>query len=314
MRHIRLLVLLLPLPLLLACDPTGVEDVQLVDLTLRLKLAGERNVGSAAARVFVYADTAPVPRAYALPENGEACALTTTPVTVCTMSIPRFSRVTLVVHEPEPAVFVRLAPQSVQDTVRDGRYVEFTDWSDCSNPSDRGVCEFRMTRALEVEANFQLMQQVSVYQVGAASMDYVTITEFPTLQVPPLNDNILDYAGCRRVLSPPAFPCDSVRMVGETPHHRFTAFVPRGTIVGMFPMAGADTDFQGWVGDCILSGLYGGGVCSLISPDTSGAAIVLTARYSWWQCPDGPSDRDSGGCALRGVDQFINAKRNEGRR
>ena len=139
-------------------------------------------------------------------------------------------------------------------------------------------------------------------------MDYVTMTEFPTLQVPPVNDNVLDYAGCRRVWSG-GFPCDDVRMVGEAPFHRFTAFVPRKTIVGMFPMGGEDTDFQAWAGDCILSYTYGGGVCSIITPDTSGAPIMLTARYSWWQCADGPSDVDRGGCSLRGVDQFMSAKR-----
>jgi hypothetical protein len=304
MRHIRLLVL----AFFLACDPTGVNDAEPVELTLRLTLTGDRNVGRSPAGVFVYSDTGPVPRAYALPENGEPCFLTTTPVTVCTMSIPRFSYVSLVVHEPDPAVFVRFAPQSAQDTVRDGRFVEFLDWTACAKNTDRGVCEMRASRNLAVEANFQLMQQVSVYQVGAASMDYITIPEFPTLQVPPVNDNILDYAGCRRVLSG-GFPCDSVRAVGEIPHHRLTAFVPKKTIVGMFPMAGADTDFQGWVGDCILSGIYGGGVCSLISPDTSGAPIVLTARYSWWQCPNGPADRDWGGCARMGVDQLVSATR-----
>lgn len=304
MRHTRSLVL----SLLLACDPTGIEDAEQVELTIRLKLAGDRNVGASPARVFVFADTAPVPRAFALPENGEPCAFTSTPVTVCTFSISRFSHVSLIVHESDPAVFVRLAPQSMQDTVRDGRFVEFTDWTECAKRQDRGVCQFRLSRGMTVEANFQLMQQVSVYQVGAASMDYVTIAEYPTLQVPPVNDNVLDYAGCRRVLSG-GFPCDDVRMVGETPYHRFTAFVPRKTVVGMFPMGGEDTEFQGWVGDCILSGVYGGGVCSVISPDSAGPPIMLTARYSWWQCADGPSDTDRGGCSLRGVDTFVSAKR-----
>ena len=303
MRPKRLLVLALPLLALLACDSTGVGDAEPVDLTVRIKLAGDRNVGPSPARVFVYADTEPVPRAYALPQDGEVCALTSTPVTVCNFSIPRYSHVSLIVHEPDPAVFVRLAPQSVEDTVRGGRFVEFTDWTECANRQDRGVCQIRLSGATTIEANFQLMQQVSVYQIGAASMDYITIAEFPTLQVPPVNDNVLDYAGCRRVLSGGS-PCDAVRMVGEAPYHRFTAFVPRKTIVGMFPARGVDTEFQAWVGDCIPSSLYGRGVCSLISPDTSGAPIMLTARYSWWLCPDGLSDVDRGGCSLRGVDQF----------
>jgi hypothetical protein len=299
MRRVPVLVL----TLLLACDSTGIDDGEPVDLTVRIKLAGDRNVGPSPARVFVYADSASVPRAYALPENGDVCALTTTPVTTCTFSIPRYSHVSLIVHEPDPAVFVRLAPQAVQDTVRDGRFVEFTHWTECADAEDRGVCQLRLSDATTIEANFQLMQQVSVYQVGAASMDYVTIAELPTLQVPPVNDNVLDYAGCRRMLSGGG-PCDAVRMLGEVPFHRFTAFVPRKTIVGMFSSRGVDTEFQAWVGDCIPSDLYGRGVCSLISPDTAGAAIMLTARYSWWQCPDRLSDVDLGGCSLRGVDPF----------
>lgn len=301
MRHVPLLVLTL-----LACDSTGIGDGEPVDLTVRIKLAGDRNVGPSPARVFVFADSQPVPRAYALPGNGDVCELTTTPVTTCTFSIPRYSHVSLIVHEPDPAVFVRLAPQSAQDTVRDGRFVEFTQWTECGNAEDRGVCQIRLSGPTTIEANFQLMQQVSVYQIGAASMDYVAIAEFPTLQVPPVNDNILDYAGCRRVLTGGS-PCDAVRMVGDAPFHRFTAFVPRKTIVGMFSARGIDSEFQEWVGECIPSGLYGPGVCSLISPDTAGAPILITARYTWWQCPDGLSDRDLGGCSLRGG-SFLSAQ------
>ena len=306
MRHFPWLVL--SLLLVLACDSTGIQDGEPTDLTVRVTLAGDRNVGPSPARVFVYADSVPVPRAYALPGDGEVCALTTTPVTTCTFSIPRYSHVSLIVHEPDPAVFVRLAPQSPQDTVRDGRFVEFTNWTECESSEDRGVCQIRLSSPTTIEANFQLMQQVSVYQIGAASMDYVTLAGFPTLQVPPVNDNVLDYAGCRRLLSGGA-RCDAVRMVGEVPFHRFTAFVPRKTTVGMFSARGVDTEFQAWVGDCIESGLYGRGVCSLISPETTGAPILITARYSWWQCPDGVSDVDVGGCSLRGVDPFIASRR-----
>ena len=298
MRRAQLWVLLA----LMACDPTGIEDAGQVELTLRLKLAGDRNVGPTAASVFAFADTAPVYRGLAFPEFAEPCGLTTTPVTTCTLSVPRYSYVTLIVAEPDPAVVVRFAPQSAQDTVRDGRYVEFNDWTECPDRSERGVCVVRARENMIVEGNFQLMQQVSVYQTGVASMDYVTIAAAPTLKVPAENYNILDLAGCRRVLSPPAAPCDSVRLVGEVPYHRFTAYVPRETIVAMFPQRGVDTQFQGWTGNCIPSHFYGGGVCSLISPDTAGAPIILTARYSWWQCPNGPSDRDRGGCALRGVE------------
>jgi hypothetical protein len=249
--------------------------------------------------VYVFVDSAPLPRAAAFPEDGEACILATTPVTTCTFTVAGSGFISLVAAEPDPAVSVRFAPQSPQDTVRDGRYVEFTGWTECPDRTERGLCAVRASRDITIEANFQLMQQVTVYQTGAARMDYITSAAGPTLKVPAQGYNILDLAGCRRVLNPPAAPCDSLRLVGDSPYHRFTAFVPRKTIVGMFPVAGLQTEFVRWDGSCILSGLYGGGVCSLISPDTSGAPILLTVRYTWWECGDGPSDRDKGGCELR---------------
>jgi hypothetical protein len=147
------------------------------------------------------------------------------------------------------------------------------------------------------------MQQVTVYQTGAARMHYRMFSAGPTLKVPAENTNLLDYAGCRRFVEDIwviyGSPCDSVRMVGDAPHHRFTAYVSRKTIVGMFPLGGLETEYDTWVGNCIPSGIYWPGVCSLISPDTSGAPILLTGRFTWWDCPSGPSDRDLGACVLR---------------
>jgi len=293
-------LLLIVAATVIACEPTGVGEVETVELTLRMRLAGGRDVGATPGRVHVYTDSQPLPRAAAFPENGEVCVLSTTPITICRLMVSRRGPVSLVVAEPDPAVFVRFGAQSPQDTVRDGRYVEFTGWTDCPDLTERGLCIVRPSNDATIEANFQLMQQVTVYQTGAARMDYVTIAAVPTLKVPAQGYNILDLAGCRRVLNPPAAPCDSVRMVGDSPFHRFTAYVPRQTIVGMFPASGAETEFVRWDGSCILSGLYGGGVCSLISPDTSGAPILLTVRYTWWKCAVGPGDRDTGGCVLRG--------------
>lgn len=283
---------------LLACAPTGVEDEDTVELTVRLQLAGGRDVGPAAGIVYVYPDME-LPRAGAFPEDGEKCVFATTPVTVCTVTVTRRGPVTLVVHEPDPAVTVRFTPKSPQDTVRDGRYVEFSDWSTCADPRERGLCILRPSNDATVDATFQLMQQVTVYQTGAALMDYVTIAPLPSLKVPAQNDNILDYAGCRRVLQNGS-PCAAVQVVGDSPQHRFTAWVPRRTIVGMFPVAGVESEFIQWDGPCIPSSLYGIGVCSLIAPDTSGAPILLTARFTWWECATGPSDRNTGGCHLRG--------------
>lgn len=292
---------------LAACEPTGVDDVETVSLTLRLKLAGDRDVGATPARIHVYAESTAVPRAQAFPDFGDECVFATTPVTVCTFSVPRRGPVTLIAAEPDPAVFVRFSPESPSDTARDGRFVEFTGWTDCADAPERGLCVVRPRSDATIEATFQLLQQISVYQTGAARMDYLAFSAAPTLKVPAENYNILDVAGCRRVFEYGP-PCDSVRLVGDVPYHRFTAFVPRRTIFAMFPAPGAATEFGRWDGDCIASGIYPTGTCSLISPDTSRAAIRLTVRYSWWSCAGGPSDRNTGGCILHEV---INARRGE---
>jgi hypothetical protein len=286
-----------------ACAPTGVDEADLVEVTVRLKLAGDRDVGATPGRVWVFVDSQPVARALAFPDFGEPCVLATTPVSTCTFSAPRSSYVSLIASEPDPAVVVRFAPKSPHDTVRDGRYVEFIGWTECPDQTERGQCAVRAREATTIEGNFQLMQQVSVYQTGAATMDYVTFAAGPTLKVPAENINILDFAGCRRLFTTQQQdPCDSTRMMGETPYHRFTAYVPRKTIVAMFPVSGLETEFQSWEGSCILSGVFWPGVCSLISPDTAGAPIMLTARYSWWQCGSAVTDRNSPGCELRGVE------------
>ncbi len=291
--------------LLLACEPTGVEEVETVELTLRLKLAGGRDVGVTPARIHVYADSVAVTRARAFPQFGEVCVLATTPVTTCTFSVPRRSTVSLIAADPDPAVFVRFAPESPQDTVRDGRFVEFTRWTTCPNAAERGLCVLKASSSETIEANFQLMQQVSVYQTGAGRLDYITYAPGPTLKVPAETYSILDLAGCRRQLPLLVAPCDSVQMVGDSPFHRFTAFVPRKTIIGMIPVAGVATEFARWDGGCIPS-IFGAGVCSVVSPDTAVGPIILTARYSWWSCPSGPWEQNTGGCILHEV---FNAKR-----
>ena len=128
------------------------------------------------------------------------CVLATTPVTTCTVTVPRLSTVSLVAAEPDGAVFVRLTPQSPQDTVRDGRYVEFTGWTECDDRAERGLCVIRPSSSVTIEGNFQLMQQVTIYQTGAARMEYRLYSAGPTLKVPAENYNILDYAGCQRDL------------------------------------------------------------------------------------------------------------------
>ena len=286
----------------LACEGAPVEGEDTVQLTLRLNLLQGIDVGTTPGRVYVYSNSEAVPRAFAFPEDGEECVLSVTPVTTCTFEVPRFSYISMIAAEPDPAIIVRFAPEAVDVTVRDGRYVEFTRWTECDDRTERGLCVMRASGDFTIEANFQLLQQVLVYQTGAARMDYVMISAAPTLKVPAENDNVLDLAGCRRLLNVGSPPCDSVRALGDAPrYHRLTAFVPRQTIVGMFSNAGRATELQQWDGPCVQSGLYGLNTCSLITPDTAGPPIRITVRYSWWDCPTGPSDVDLGNCTLREI-------------
>lgn len=288
---------------LLACEPTAVEDQEVVELTLRLEVRDGRDIGSTLGKVYVFTDSQPVYRAAAFPELGEACSLTTTPVTTCTFMVPRRGPVTLFAHEPEPAVVVRYSPASSADTVRDGRYVEFTGWNECPERTERGACVVRPSNDLTITAQFQRLQQITFYQTGAARMDYLMFSTGPTLRVPAQNDNILDLVGCRRGDAwPISFTCDSLRLLADAPYHRITGYVGRQTIVGIFSKPGAATEIVDWDGPCIQSSLYGPGVCSLISPDSSGAPIFITINYTWWDCPSGPSERDTGGCVYRGLD------------
>jgi hypothetical protein len=295
MRLTPLLVLLL-----VACEPVGLDEEDTVELTLRMDLRGGKDLGSTPAGVFVFTDSQPVRRGFAIPQRGERCVFSPTPVTVCTLTVPRRRPVTLMAYEPDPAVVVRLAPASPDDTLRDGRYVEFTEWNDCPDAAERGVCVVRPSSNVTITATFQLLQQVTFNQTGVARMDYRLFSAAPTLKVPAQNDNIIDLVGCRQL---PFTQCDSLRMIGDTPHHRITAYVPRKTIVAMFSQPGMATEIVGWDGPCIQSSQYGPGVCSLISPDTSGAPIFITVNYTWWDCPSGISDRQSGFCGLRGFDE-----------
>src|SRR5688572_10210907 len=121
----------------LACEPV-VEEDQTVELTLRLKLGQGYDIGATPGRVFIYADSVTVNRAIAFPYlAAEVCVLATTPVTTCTVTVPRLSTVSLVAAEPDGAVLVRFTPEVPQDTVRDGRYVEFTGWTECDDRAER---------------------------------------------------------------------------------------------------------------------------------------------------------------------------------
>lgn len=285
---------------LLACnDTTGFEE-ETVNITLRLELAGDRDVGPASARVYVFSDAAVMNRGFAIPQLGESCVFSTTPVTTCEIQLPRRRFLTFVATEPDPAVVERFEPESPDDSLRDGRYVEFIGWNECEDAVERGVCAVRPRTNLTITARFQLLQQVTFYQTGVAAMDYRMFTTGPTLKVPAQNDNILDLAGCRGF---PFAGCDSVRLVGDQAYHRFTAYVPRRTIVAMYSEPGAQTEIMGWDGPCIASTEFGPGVCSLISPDVSGPPIKVYVHYTWWSCPSGISDRDSGFCSLRGERQ-----------
>src|SRR5262245_17084308 len=112
MRVSRLLILLAATAL--ACEPlTGEDDT--VEVTLRLKLQQGYDVGPTPGKVFIYSDTMAIFRALANPYGAvKVCSLAKTPVTTCTVSVPRFNKVSLVAVEPDPAIVVSVAPRSDQ--------------------------------------------------------------------------------------------------------------------------------------------------------------------------------------------------------
>ncbi|HEX7122203.1 MAG TPA: hypothetical protein VF178_07510 [Gemmatimonadaceae bacterium] len=283
-----------------ACEsPT--DDDSTVRLTIRIRLrATTEDVGPAGGAVWIFAsENDPVFRAFAHPSFGISCPMTTTPVTVCEEEIPANGTYTFLATEPDPAIFGKFGPPEDADTLPRPEYVAFAQFTGCDEQPERGTCVVNPSGDVEIEAEFQYLTPVVVYQIGAARFDYLTFQPLPSLQVPARSVNLIDGAGCQGLLlQPTVIPCDTVHKVGAEPQRRILAFVPRLTTFVLRPFNGSQTNFVGWSIPCGVIIEESG--CFFRSPadDTSGTPVRVTLRYEYWDCPSGPSDRDLGGCTL----------------
>lgn len=295
----RTTLLLLVAAIAGACEsPT--DDTSTVTVTVRMRLrATTQDIGPTGAAVWLFAtEDQPVFRALAHPSFGISCPMTTTPVTVCEQEIPPGAVLTLLAAEPDPAIFGTFGPPEDADTIPRPEYVQFAAWQGCDEVPERGTCVVDRSGNVEIEAEFQYLNPVVVYQIGAARFDYLTFQTLPTLKVPAQSENLINGAGCQGLLHEPPIHCDTVRSVGAEPRRRIVAFVPRLTTFELRPSDGFQTNFVDWSIPCGI--VVGESGCVIRSPgdDTTGTAVRITFRYEYWDCPTGPSDRDLGGCAF----------------
>lgn len=298
-RRLVMMAALLTLAGTAACEPPTEESESTVRLTLRIRLRAEtQNIGPTAASVWIFAAEGIVPRGLSHPSFGIRCALSETPVTTCVEDVPRGQVITLLATEGDPAILANFGPVEDADTAHSGQYLEFDVFTGCEDEPEVGSCVVDSSGDVEVGAVFQYMTQVVVQQIGAARFDYLTFHPSPMLKVPAESHNILNSAGCSGVASEPARHCDSVRMVGSEPYRRIRAYVPRSTTFELRPGDGAQTSFIEWDYPCGVVIEGSGCVLRTSATDTAGTPLRVTFKYEYWQCPSGPSDRDTGGCTL----------------
>lgn len=282
-----------------ACEsPT--DENSTVRLTIRMRLrASTQDVGPAGGAVWIFAsENDPVFRALAHPSFGISCPMTTTPVTVCEEEVPANATYSFLAAEPDPAIFGQFGPPEDADTLPRAQYVSFAQWKGCDAEPERGTCVVDRSGDIEIEAEFQYLTPVVVYQIGAARFDYLTFQPLPSLKVPAQAKNLIDGAGCHGLLQPVPLRCDTVHMVGAESRRRLVAFVPRLTTFELRPSGGFHTNFVDWSVPCGIVLDESGCVIRTPAADTSGTPVRMTFRYEYWDCPSGPSDRDLGGCAF----------------
>lgn len=298
-RRLLIAATLLTLAGATACEPPTEESESTVRLTLRVRLRAEtKNIGPTTASVWIFAAEGIVPRGLSHPSFGIRCVLSETPVTVCEEEVPRGQVITLLAAESDPAILANFGPIEDADTAHSGQYVEFDAFEGCEDEPDVGSCVVDSSGDVEVTAIFQYMTELVVQQIGAARFDYLAFHPSPMLKVPPESNNILNSVGCDGVASEPPRHCDSVRVVGGEPYRRIRAYVPRSTTFELRPGDGAETSFIEWDYPCGV--VIGGSGCVVrtSATDTAGTPVRITFKYEYWQCPSGPSDRNTGGCTL----------------
>ena len=271
-----------------------------VKVAVHLRLRGSRPVpGPISGSVLVYHAPGGIPRSQISNSPDGTCTFDSSPTTTCEFSVPRNTTVTFIAVESNPSLIESFRAAQTSDTVRTGQYVEFAAWGAGCTEIERGACTIYAHNDVSASAEFDLMTQVTVYQIGAARLDYAIIAPIVPLTVPVQSSNILDGLGCSRLVTvPDGMPCDSVHAVGGSPFHRLTVYLTRNSALVLLPNDGAATNFREWGNGCgIFVGTYG---CELVFTvrDTTGAPFVATLKYEYWQCAAGPSDHDLGGCTL----------------
>src|SRR5690606_12216884 len=140
----------------------------------------------------------------------------------------------------------------------------------------RGTCVVDRSGDIQIDAEFQYLTPVVVYQIGAARFDYLAFHPIPMLKVPAQAENLLNAAGCRRMAQTPPVHGDTVHLVGAEPRRRFVAFVPRLTTFEFFPGDGFQTSFVDWMDPC--GTVFDESGCLIRTPadDTSGTPMRMT--------------------------------------
>lgn len=300
---LRTLLAAIPLAGTLACGAaTSPGAGEQVTIRIQLHLDGETADRPATlARILAYAGKDTLSRSLIALKGGSLCALDHTPDVTCEYPIPKGRSVTLIAAEGPGDVDGDLRAPDPADTAHSTTFVQFVGYSpNCVSTGESGACAFVANDDVTVRAEFRYMTQVVVYQIGAAALDFYLAAATPPLRLP--GDGVIDIDGVGCSLIAESLPrhCDSVRMIGGDPVHRFTIRLPRNSMALVVPGDGAQTFFRGWDGPCLSSA---GGIDCLVSTssgDTAGTPIVLTLKYEYWQCPSGVSDHDDppGSCTL----------------
>jgi hypothetical protein len=288
----------------LACGaalPT--DDGSEVTIRIEMHLAGETaDRPATAARILAYAGRDTLRRSLIAVKGGSLCSLEHTPDFSCEYTIPKGRSVTLIAAEGSGDVDGDLRSPGAADTAHSASFVQFVGYtSNCVSTGESGACAFVANDDITtVRAEFRYMTQVTVYQVGAAALDFYISAATPPLRLPGDGVINIDGVGCWFITQSPPGHCDNVHAIGADPVHRFTVRLPRNSVMLVLPGDGAQSFFRRWDGPCIPSA---GGIDCLVSAssgDTAGTPIVLTLKYEYWQCPSGVSDHDDppGTCTL----------------
>ena len=281
-------------------NEAGVEEVS-VNVVMRVR-GNHANLGPIDAHVFVYASDFPVSRGAATVAGSQVCSFGTATSKSCSLKVPRGSVVTLLAAEGRPGIATTVHPEEPGDTTHSGQFVEFANWVNCTEEVEPGSCLLTANSDESVGAEFDVMTEIVVYQVGSARMDYLIAAPKPALRIPDEPVNALHGRGCALIQTHPfeLIGCTALVRAGSTPVRRLTAHVSRGSSMAMRTLPGEATTIKEWTPVCAYHFYSNGcGIVLAVAPDSTAPVIRYTLWYDYWQCPTGPEDRDTGtGCVL----------------